>query len=493
MGKGLEHTLAECLEALEEGRLSIEQCQERYAEDWGLLRRLLPIASALRDAPPVTPSFSFRRDARRRLIAQLPPRKSSKKINWALPRLSNLFKMPNVPTIKPAMQLLAILLVIIFMGTGVSAAFASSDSLPGDVLYPIKTSVENIQLLLSFDEVKQAQLQIDFAQRRIGEMKALALQGRYEDIRTAVDGYQSLLNATNESLRMMVLEGDPRTAEIGDLVEETLFYDALILTGLKDLMPADTQDVIDFAIAASKSGNAIARQWVEFYTSSPIGAASHLPAITPISEDFGLPLPTDIACWPSDLAAKPPDGVPLCEESQTPVPLPQDLNLFCWPQEIPFTPPSGVPICQEGQSPIPLPDNLDLICWPREIPYDPPQGLRLCNEGELPLSLPEGFDPPCWPSEIPYDPPTGIPLCTSGSYPTPAPQELPCWPPELPGKPPPGIPLCEPGKFPTPPDFQGSGISDLLASSYSQLDESFCWPAWLNQKPPLGIPICPVD
>jgi hypothetical protein len=497
VGKDQEITLAECLEAIEEGRLSIEQCRERYPDEWEQLRRLIPLASALRKAPPVTPSFNFRRDARRRLISQLSPRKSSANIAWKLPQLSNLFKVPILPAIKPAMQLLAILVAITFLVTGVSTVYASGDSLPGDTLYPFKTSIEKLQLLVTFDDADQARLQIEFAQRRIGEMKALAQLGRHEDIQTAAENYQSLLNATNETLRKMVLAGDPRTAEIGNIVEEALFYDVLILSGLRDMVSIDTQGTIDFAIGASKSGNAIARQWVELYTALPASAPTQLPALTQASEHFGVPLPTDIACWPNNLAADPPDGIPRCKEDQTPVPLPEDLVLFCWPSNIPFSAPQDVPLCKEGQAAVPLPKNLNLNCWPREIPYDPPEDLRLCKEGELPLSLPVGFNLPCWPSEIPYDAPNGIPSCENGSYPTPAPRELPCWPAELRSDPPPGLPLCDPDTFRTPPNgdsslggIRGSAVRDLLDEIRSQLTEQYCWPAWLDQKPPFVMPIC---
>ncbi|OGO16532.1 MAG: hypothetical protein A2Z14_02135 [Chloroflexi bacterium RBG_16_48_8] len=499
MSKVLEKTLAECLEAMEEN-LSLEQCQERYPRYWEQLARLLPLASALREAPPVTPSFSFRRNARRRLISQLPPHKSSAKMTWNLPQLFNLFKVSNLQTLKPALQLLSILVVIFSLGTGVSAVYASGDSLPGDALYPIKIGVENLQLLLTFDDASEARLQIEFAQKRIGEMKALAEQGRYEDIQTAAEGYQSLLDATNETLRTMVLAGDQRTKEMGVLIEEALFYDALILSGLKEVVPTDTQGYLDVAIGASKSGNAIARQWVELYSSSPAGAVSQLPEVTQMGEDFGIPLPTDLVCWPSDLAANPPEGIPLCEEEQTPVPLPKNLILFCWPQEIPFDAPKDIPLCQAGEEPIPLPVDLNLVCWPREIPYDPPEGLPVCEEGQLPVPIPRDQDLSCWPTNIPYDPPQGVPLCDDGSYPTPAPEELPCWPPELPSDPPPGLPLCEPGQFPTPArdssslgGIRGGGAADLLNDIRSQLAQEYCWPAWLDQKPPLGMPICPSD
>lgn len=451
MSEKLEKDLADCLEAIEEGRLSIEQCRERYPEQWEQLRKLLPLASALRQAPPVTPSFHFRRDARRRLISQLTPRSKFAWISQLSSSLSELYKILNLREQKPSLQLLGFLIAFLFLVTGVSAAYASGNALPGDALYPIKTTVEKLQLFLTFDDARATQLQVEFAQKRIGEMKALVEEEQYEDIQIAALNYQSTLIGANESLRALVLDGDQRAKEMGNLVEEALFYDTLILSGLMEAVPGNTKGHIEVAIGASKSGNAIARQWVELYSSSPSGATVPLPETTQINEDFGIPLPTDIACWPNNLVADPPEGIPICEEEQTPVPLPENLILFCWPPGIPFDPPEGIPLCEEGQAPVPLPDNLNLICWPRVLPYDPPEGLPICQPRQLPVPLPER-EISCWPSRIPYDAPEGIPPCESGPYPTPNPAELPCWPPELPSDPPPGLPLCEPRERPALPN-----------------------------------------
>jgi hypothetical protein len=416
-------------------------------------------------------------------------------MSWASALLNEISNLLNPQTLKPSLQLLAIFLAIISLGTGVTVAYASGDTLPGDTLYPIKTAVENVQLLLTFDEASAARLQIEFAQRRIGEMKALAEIRQFDDIQIAADNYQSLLIGTNESLRAMVLEGDPRTNEIGNLVEEALFYDVLILSGIMDIIPADSKSQIEIAIGATKSGNAIARQWVELSASTISGGSAQPPETTRATEDFGIPLPTDITCWPSDLVADPPEGIPICEEEQTPVPIPENLTLFCWPTRIPFNPPEGIPLCKEGQAPIPLPEDLVLNCWPREIPYDPPEGLPICVPGQLPVPLPKK-DIACWPSDIPYDAPEGIPLCDSGSYPTPNPEELPCWPPELSTKPPPGMPLCEPGELPTSPrdirdrDRRPGGGGVNLEGLISQMETEFCWPAWMEEEPPLDMSIC---
>lgn len=491
----MEKVLAECLEAIEEGRLTLEECQQLYPKYREQFRRLLPLATALREAPKVTPSRSFQRHARQRLLAKLPPQKSTQQKIFNVQSLSNIFRLPDFQVLKPAFQLLVILITVIAMGSGVTAVYASGETLPGDTFYPIKTAIEELQLLITFDIADGALLKLEFVQRRIGEMKSLAELERYDDIAVAAQDYQSRLLDLNESLRKMALEGNARIDEIGELVEDTLFYDTLILTGLVETVPAQTQGVLEVAVGASKSGNAIARQWVQLATSSASTLPTELPETQP-DEYPGIPLPTGLACWPADLESDPPEGISLCEEDQTPVALPDDLVLFCWPPEIPFAPPQDIPLCGEGETP--LPANLGLICWPPQVSSTPPPGLSLCQEGQLPVPLPPNQGMLCWPSNTPFNPPPGIPLCEEGPYPTPAPEQLPCWPPELSRVPPPGMRLCEPGEwiFPDfkPPNVDGiqGGVRNLIQDIFSQLTTNYCWPSDLAQDPPPGMPVCPV-
>jgi hypothetical protein len=410
--------------------------------------------------------------------------------------LLDAIRTPDISLLKPAFQFLALLITIFVMGVGVRTAYAAGETLPGDTLYPLKTGIEEIRLLLSFDAADDALLKLEFAQRRVGEMKSLSELGRYEDIPLATEIYQTHILDLNQTMRKMALEGDPKITKIGELLEETLFYDTIVLTGLAEAIPPETLAYIEVAIGASKSGNAIARQWVELATAAP----SSLPSALPPSEeekDLGIPLPTAMACWPADLGSNPPAGIPLCEGDQTPVPLPEDLVLFCWPSQIPFDPPQDIPICGEGEAPIPLPADMGLICWPREVSNTPPPGLNLCQDGQLPVPLPPGYSVLCWPNNIPFNPPPGIPSCSDTSQPTPAPEELPCWPPELSPIPPPGMILCEPGEF-TFPDFylpglngtQGGGVRDLVQDILSQLPLYYCWPNHLEQDSPPGMPLC---
>jgi hypothetical protein len=55
---------------------------------------------------------------------------------------------------------------------------ASTSSVPGDTLYSVKTTAEQVQLKLTFSKTTKAKLQARFAERRVWELARLAERGR---------------------------------------------------------------------------------------------------------------------------------------------------------------------------------------------------------------------------------------------------------------------------------------------------------------------------
>ena len=64
--------------------------------------------------------------------------------------------------------LVAIIAVIFVLLSGAGAtAYAAKSALPGDVLYQVKTGLEQAQMQLTSDANRQAQLHLEFAERRL--------------------------------------------------------------------------------------------------------------------------------------------------------------------------------------------------------------------------------------------------------------------------------------------------------------------------------------
>lgn len=95
-----------------------------------------------------------------------------------------------------------LLLVAALLGTGAGTTYASQNSLPGDVLYPIKIIAEKAQTALVFNNVKEAELYSKFASKRLEEIEKLAEAEKInlELAQKAVDYYKKDLSASQNIL-----------------------------------------------------------------------------------------------------------------------------------------------------------------------------------------------------------------------------------------------------------------------------------------------------
>jgi hypothetical protein len=74
----------------------------------------------------------------------------------------------------------AVLVLVLVFGSGVS--FAAENALPGDVLYTVKTSVnEPMRVAFATNAETKAEIQMELAERRIEEATILSVEGRLDD------------------------------------------------------------------------------------------------------------------------------------------------------------------------------------------------------------------------------------------------------------------------------------------------------------------------
>jgi hypothetical protein len=155
-----EEILAICIEEIQSGKSTVDDCIKRYPSLGKELRSLLEIATALKpDEASPSPEFKARTklhlfdEERQSSFAKVPDRFQSW---WAL-----------TPVKVSASVILG---VLIFAAAGGGTVYAAQSSTPGQILYPVKTGVESIQLTLTTSHVEKARLYFQLAQRRINEM-----------------------------------------------------------------------------------------------------------------------------------------------------------------------------------------------------------------------------------------------------------------------------------------------------------------------------------
>jgi hypothetical protein len=144
-------------------------------------------------------------------------------------------------------------IVLALSAAGGGTAYAAQDSLPGDALYLVKLTTEQVTLLLPGDDVVKAGRALSFAERRMGEIEALVEEGRSQDLALAVEKYGYALNmaiARMERARNRGLDTGNVTARVAEATARHL----LILDGVWDKVPDQAKAAIAHAREVSERG-----------------------------------------------------------------------------------------------------------------------------------------------------------------------------------------------------------------------------------------------
>lgn len=149
-------------------------------------------------------------------------------------------------------------IIILLIGTflfgsaGITAAVAAR-ALPGDTLYPVKTSINQARLQLTSSIADRVNLNLKFAQLHLDELKLLIANNRYGDLEEAISAYESRIQKALSDLSILQKQ-DPQAAELlySNLVT-TLNEYAVILQGLSIAIPREQVPLVEGAIHFSQS------------------------------------------------------------------------------------------------------------------------------------------------------------------------------------------------------------------------------------------------
>jgi Domain of unknown function (DUF5667) len=204
-----EAILANCIEQIQSGQSTLAECLERYPSRRQELEPLLKMALNIQKPPVLKLDPAYKLSARDQLLRQIRTTKPGKTRSFT----DNFsFGLPKELVWARVAVGIVIILVLISM-LGGSTAYASQDSLPGDWLYPVKIETEDFRLWMADNNAEKAELNLEFASTRLGEMSQLANRGSVK-IDLAVNGYRNNLQAavsdiqrvTNASILTEVLE-----------------------------------------------------------------------------------------------------------------------------------------------------------------------------------------------------------------------------------------------------------------------------------------------
>lgn len=213
MADEITNILARCLTAVEQGEMTIEECLAQYPRYRDELTDLLQVASVIETAPAVSPSSTFRRIARVRLLNQLPDHPQPLTFQERLLSIGQVSRQKRTPRFAVSWILIIAVLAII-LGSS-SVVYASAKALPGDAIYPIKIKLEDFRLVMADNEY-DILLHLNFAENRLVEIESLLIEKRYDDIPLAVEGYKRVMTELNKAqLKVKYFDPiDPQTSAI---------------------------------------------------------------------------------------------------------------------------------------------------------------------------------------------------------------------------------------------------------------------------------------
>jgi hypothetical protein len=281
----IERLLAQCLDDLERGD-SVQECLARYPERQEELEPLLRAAQAVRSAPRITPAATFRQGARARMLNKIqartpvttPDRASQRE--GLLDRLRLRVALPvTVRSLSlPALAAITIIVLLGMMSVGV--VYASSESLPGDSLYPVKLAGERVRLALSPGHAAQARLHLRLAGERLHEAARLTEMEREDDVETLMNKYVEEIEAASRILRSQDADGRDVTL-LSKRLREHLAQQQAVLSGVQEEVSEGTQPAVERAMAASRAAEkAAAAAMGEEPTASPTTQPTSTPTAT---------------------------------------------------------------------------------------------------------------------------------------------------------------------------------------------------------------------
>ena len=182
MTEKFENILEKCLERITVKGESIEACLSDYPEHASRLEPLLRTAiSASSCVQPIQAAPELKLKARNRMLSEIQGRQQKRvkvrtfawKYRWALP---------------------ALLLLLLLISSGV--VIGANDSMPGEPLYSVKTTMEKIQLKLTPSDLDKAKLHVKFAERRAEEMVEMNKSNKTQEVEKLALRVERELNRT---------------------------------------------------------------------------------------------------------------------------------------------------------------------------------------------------------------------------------------------------------------------------------------------------------
>jgi len=250
--------LAECLDWIEKTGGSIQEAAARYPDHAEEIIGLLQTYQTLNQSEKISPTAEFAGAARTRMINRIQAVETTSQPGPVTKQKPfRLIWRNKTGNRRFAMNWLLIIgLIVGLIGGGGGAAYASSDSLPGDLLYPVKTGLQAVELAFS-DDISDIDILLENMTGNIEEMQQLALKQRYSDMITGLEEYEGNLQALTRTRARISYDDAGSENSLNQRIQEQLQIHAQLLNQLREQTQEQTrlQERLQQAIQLTGNGH----------------------------------------------------------------------------------------------------------------------------------------------------------------------------------------------------------------------------------------------
>jgi len=204
------------------------------------------VTNKIRLLKDVEPNPDWLKSQRSNLLLEISESGKKTKQVWKLPGI--LFTQPAY---RPVLAF-CLLLCLVF-GGGFFIVQAAKDSLPGDLLYSVKITLENAQMKVS-SEMSKPKLEARFVSNRVEELTQIIGEAddpieKKKKVVRAVNKLQAQVASTKVHLDKMKIDNPEKAAEVTDAVNEKMAEAKKALEDVSDAVAI----IIDNKKAAKKT------------------------------------------------------------------------------------------------------------------------------------------------------------------------------------------------------------------------------------------------
>ncbi len=234
----LPEILQECLDKIQRGELTKQECLDLFPEYREELSSLLSQVEAFSAFSQQQPDSLYKVRSKNRLYAQISANIPAVAKKTA--RRSSTFSLRPILT--------ATLVVLISLSTVVGGVQAADQAAPGDWLYPVDLALEDTQLYFASGNIATARLHLEFASERVQEAERKFDAGEQDNGISAINHYNYQMLTVAEIYKN---SSETERQAIDEAAQAFEANNTLVLTALLDKVPAQARDAILHALDAS--------------------------------------------------------------------------------------------------------------------------------------------------------------------------------------------------------------------------------------------------